>query len=138
MLREKSQPDKRTHICSLRLHHHLLKFKQMPPNLPNGHIVPYQGDRNTSSHARAHTIAHCGQSVCLSWRCSFLFFSFFFYLSFFFFFFSSFFEGDLFFFYIGYGMIVRGDFIGGWGGISKGSTTLLFALGPWKRERKRG
>lgn len=28
----------------------------------------------------------------------------------------------------------------GWGGrvFSKGNTTMLFALGPWKRERKRG
>ncbi len=129
---EKNHSQTKGHICSLRLHH-LLKFKQMPPNLPDGHIVPYQGDRNTSSHA--HTIAHCGQSVCLSWRCSFHFFCF----VFFFFFFSSFFErGLFFFFFIWLRDDSKGGFIWGWGGISKGCTTMLFALGPWKRERKRG
>lgn len=39
------------------------------------------------------------------------------------------------------GVDSKGVFGGGrgYGGVfSKGNTTMLFALGPWKRERKRG
>lgn len=87
--------------------------KNANPSIPplkkkNGHLIPYQEDRITSAHARAHTIAHCrqpsqvSQSVCPGEAFFFLLF----FLSFFFLqrFFPSFIErGDfsfLFFFFV--------------------------------------
>ncbi len=105
----------------------------MPPNLPDGHIVPYQGDRNTSSHA--HTIAHCGQSVCLSWRCSFHFFCF----VFFFFFFSSFFErGLFFFFFIWLRDDSKGDSYGGGEVLVRGVPRCCSPSAPGKEREKEG
>lgn len=113
-----------------------LNISQMPTkNRPNI-SVPYRGDCNT--HARN---THTSQSVSLSGRCSFLFLfpPSVFFLSFFSSFFSSFIERGYFSFLF-LNKERRDDSKKGkwqWGVISKGNTTMLIALGPWKKEREK-
>lgn len=93
-------------------------------------------------HARAHT--HTSQSVSLSGRCSFLFYFLplcvFFCLFFSSFFFFFYWEGSFSFLSFFLNRERRDDSKKGkwqWGVISKGNTTMLIALGPWKKEREK-
>lgn len=110
-----------------------LNISQRPTKNRPKISVPYRGDCNT--HARTHTPV--SQSVCPGDALFFSIFSLCFFS--FFFFFSSFIERGYFLFL---NRERRDDSKKGkwqWGVISKGNTTMLIALGPWKkRERKRG
>lgn len=149
-----SPPDQRRHICSLR--YHLLSFFSFffyPPSkptkkrknchnilAPNGQLIPYQGWPHQPPHTHAHTQSHtCGQSVSVQKKWDF----FFPFLSFFLFWGSLLLLWGMGLFslcvFLNENREERVDSKGtGVGVFSKGNTTMLFALGPWKRERKRG
>lgn len=65
-----SQPDQRRHSCSLRHRYPLLHLHppSLPPSTPthphHGHLIPYRGWPHHCAHARSHTPAHGGQSLC--------------------------------------------------------------------------
>lgn len=137
MVREKSQPDKKdTHLQP-----EITSLSQIETNATKSPRRPYCTLPGRSQHLLTRTRTHNRtlRPVSLSFQEMLSFFLFFF-VFFFLLFFPSFFERDLFFFSIeGYGMIVRGDFIGGVGEVLvRGVPRCCSPSAPGKEREKEG